>query len=183
MNDHNLFFISKTSQFSTLLKLIVSFVFVFLIFSLQNILDPIVFFLYSGSLTFIGKNELIDSYSFMYFIALTSIFLLTLTIHSFLKIYNTKYYFYDDILIIEKGILNKTKSQIEYFRIKDYNIRRSLIARILGRCSLDLITTDRTHRNKKLKLINHFYENRQKIRNAIKTVMIETGRGREVEVL
>lgn len=183
MSADNLFFISKPSQFSTFLKILFSLLVIYLLIYFQNILDPIFFFCYSSILSLLNQNDLIDKYQYGFILSGFTVFLFMLALHSFLKTFNTKYFFYNDILIIEKGIINKNKSYIEYFRIKDYNIKRTLIARILNRCSVSFITTDRTHKNKHLNLINNFYPNEQKIRKAINDVINKTGRGREVDIV
>ena len=80
------------------------------------------------------------------------------------------------------GVLNKEIDYLEYFRIKDYTVRRPLIARIAGLHNLEILSTDRTHPFLYMQCLTNFKDREPAFRKSLMNSSA-TGRGREVDVV
>jgi uncharacterized membrane protein YdbT with pleckstrin-like domain len=99
-----------------------------------------------------------------------------------LKTHSCFYDFEVDRIVMHFGVLNKENDYIEFFRVKDYSIKRSLIARLTGTHSIEIISTDRTHPYLKLSFLTNFSNGESVIRKGIKE-STATGRGRELDLV
>jgi uncharacterized membrane protein YdbT with pleckstrin-like domain len=92
------------------------------------------------------------------------------------------YYFEEERIVMHKGVLNKEVDYIDYFRIKDYSIKRSLMARIFNYHNIEIVSTDRTHPFLNIKGLTNFSKGEVTIRTGIEN-RTATGRGRELDVV
>lgn len=99
-----------------------------------------------------------------------------------LVVKNTYYSFEEERIALHSGVLNKEVDYIEYFRVKDYTIKRPLIARMFKLHDLEIISTDRTHPYLYLRGLTDFFDGENTLRKGIKESSA-TGRGREVDVV
>lgn len=183
MYKDELLFLSKPSLLTIAPKIIFYIGIVVLFYFLEPFVNPILNSLAGLIADITSYSPISTHYNYSAFLSVIGIFLFLLTTYQVLKIINTKYFFLKDRIVFEYGILNKKKSYIEFFRIRDHGVERSLLARIFGKCDLTLYTTDKTHPYIKLKLINKFYKNEIQFRKAINDIVSESGRGREIDVV
>jgi uncharacterized membrane protein YdbT with pleckstrin-like domain len=99
-----------------------------------------------------------------------------------LVVKNLYYRFEEERIALHSGVLNKEVDYMEYFRIKDYTIKRPLIARIFKLHDLEIISTDRTHPYLCIGGLTDFFDGENVLRKGIKDSSA-TGRGREVDVV
>jgi len=104
------------------------------------------------------------------------------TVWKVLTVYNEEYIFNEDRLIVNTGVLNKKSDFLEYYRIKDYTLTRSLTERIFSLCTISIISTDRTNPMLNLSYIKNFSNREPSFRNAI-DVSTATGKGRELDIV
>ena len=99
-----------------------------------------------------------------------------------LVVHNTIYEFTNDRILIEKGVLNKENDFLEYYRIKDYSIKRPLLARMFNLCDMSIISTDRTDPLLNINMVDNLLEHEGLIRNKIEESTAQ-GKGREIDVV
>jgi uncharacterized membrane protein YdbT with pleckstrin-like domain len=101
-----------------------------------------------------------------------------------LTVYSLSYYFEDELITLEFGVFDKDYEYIEYFRIKDYSVKKPLIARIfrLNLNEVIILSTDRTHPYLKLKYLTNFSVVSKTLRADIKNATA-SGKGREIDVV
>lgn len=63
------------------------------------------------------------------------------------EIMTTRYYFYEDRMVIERGLFFKTKNNIQWYRIKSIQSDRPLWQQFFGLGSFDVVTSDRFANN------------------------------------
>lgn len=71
----------------------------------------------------------------------------------------TYYYFYEDRLVIERGLIFKEKNDIQWYRIKSFNVDRPLMQQLFGLGTFNMITSDRLAKTFELYALpnwNHF---------------------------
>jgi putative membrane protein len=90
------------------------------------------------------------------FLILGAIFIY-LAVYSFLKYRNFTFYIDDenDEFIISHGIINKTKTTIQLYKIQRVNIQQSFIQRIIGVYALDVDTAGSDTKEENIKAISH----------------------------
>ena len=59
----------------------------------------------------------------------------------------TKYELTNERLIVQTGVLSKSTSQIELYRVRDYQQFQSLYYRVFGLSDVTVISTDKTNRS------------------------------------
>ena len=104
------------------------------------------------------------------------------TFWKMLCVWNEEYAFNKGRLIVTSGVLNKKSDYLEYFRVKDYSITRTLIERPFSLCTLNIISTDRTNPILELSYIKNFSRHEPSFRDAIDEATA-SGRGREVDIV
>jgi uncharacterized membrane protein YdbT with pleckstrin-like domain len=171
-------FKSKASQIKNLKHFIISLVSIVGYFIYQAQILKFVLSVYSDINHFINLPVVDIKQWALYVVLLYPLY----TIWQMLVVYNEEYIFKADRLIISSGVLNKKSDFLEYFRIKDYTITHSLIERILGLCSIEIISTDRSNPLLNLTKIKDFSQHEPILREGIDLSMA-TGRGREVDIV
>jgi uncharacterized membrane protein YdbT with pleckstrin-like domain len=175
-------FKSKISQAINLLSILVSTLvtLVILVFK-KNIIEGIIDLLTSLNEVVPIQNFDAEKYGTIFLFIIIGIFWLR-TMWKMLVTHNTIYEFTNDRILMEFGVLNKENDFLEYFRIKDYTVKRPLIARMLKLCDIYIISTDRTHPRLKLRYINNLLGKEVLLRNKIEE-STASGRGRELDVV
>jgi membrane protein YdbS with pleckstrin-like domain len=79
---------------------------------------------------------------------------------------NTRYTITTHRLVVEKGILSKSKDSMELYRIQDFEIKRPLLMRMKGYGYLNIITSDKTTPEINIYGIKNIEDIAEKIRNA-----------------
>ena len=75
------------------------------------------------------------------------LFFLVILIYKVLDIYCWSYQFYDDILVEKRGILNVTREEVHYFRIKSMMVEEPLFQRILDLSTINMSTSEHLKQN------------------------------------
>jgi uncharacterized membrane protein YdbT with pleckstrin-like domain len=174
-------FISRTSQFSNILTFFI------------NIIITAIILFFSDKIIGIPMKviDIISQYKSLpeitspigiYFIIFMLVILWSRVIWQILLTNSLYYEFESERIVLHFGVLNKETNYIEYFRIKDYTIKRPLIVRILGLYNLELVSTDRTHPYLYMRFLTNFKGREEELRELI-TIASSTGRGREVDVV
>jgi hypothetical protein len=96
--------------------------------------------------------------------------------------HSSYYEFEENRIVLHFGVINKSIDYIEYFRIKDYTVKRSLVARMAGLYSLSLVSTDRTHPYLYMSYLTNFKGRESELREFIARAS-STGKGREIDVV
>lgn len=108
--------------------------------------------------------------------------IIVLYIFRILQTKNLIYTFTTERLVFYYGILNKKKDYIEYFRIRDYYINRSLWMRIFGIAEFVIISTDRRLPLMKIKGLKGLYDYENELRYHIEESRV-SGKGRELDIV
>lgn len=175
-------FRSKISQATNFMSILIStLVTVSIIFFKEKLILNMINLLTSLDELIPIQSFNVDKYGTIFLYVIIGIFWLR-TIWKMLVVHNTVYEFTNDRILMEFGVLNKENDFLEYFRIKDYTVKRPLIARMLNLCDIHIISTDRTHPNLKLRYINNLLEKEVLLRNKIEESTAH-GRGRELDVV
>lgn len=175
-------FRSKISQAVNLMSIFIStLITVLIVFFKINIIECMISLLTNLNEIIPIQNFDADKYGTIFLFIVMGIFWLR-TIWKMLVVHNTVYEFTNDRIVMEFGVLNKENDFLEYFRIKDYTVKRPLIARMLKLCDIYIISTDRTHPRLKLRYINNLLGQEVLLRNKIEE-STANGRGRELDVV
>ena len=59
---------------------------------------------------------------------------------------HTKYYIYSDHLMYKRGLIGIKEDFLQYYRIKDIRVQKSIWMRVLGLMEIRLVTSDKTHK-------------------------------------
>lgn len=98
---------------------------------------------------FSGHPTMIYSYGQIIWLMLFGICTIGIGLIIFLLIYwlrskNTKYNITTHRLIVEKGVLSKSKDNMELYRLQDFTVEKPLLMRMKGYGYLNIITSDKT---------------------------------------
>ena len=97
--------------------------------------------LYRGTPSQKKNTFLFIGYGAIFFLILP----LILLIYKYLETKSIKYELTTQRLRLTRGILNKTISDLELYRIKDYKIHQPFVYRIFGISKIELDTSDKSH--------------------------------------
>lgn len=178
MTDKSELFKTKTSQLKNLKHFTISILILFGYFGFQIQILNSLHELFSDLSTLFSLPS-IDLKMWMSFIVLLYP---TFTLWKVLVVHFEEYTFNFDRLIITSGVINRKSDYLEYYRIKDYTLSRSLIERVFGLCTLCIISTDRTNPLLKLSNIKNFTMREPTFRDAI-DVTTASGKGRELDIV
>jgi uncharacterized membrane protein YdbT with pleckstrin-like domain len=117
---------------------------------LYALIKPIVFLLLIGVITFFTKEIAISAaktlkINILQYIDYTKIIILVLYGYSVLYTYLIKYELTEEQLIITKGIFSIQTNYLELYRIKDIQLKKPFLLRIIRVYNLVLHTSDKTH--------------------------------------
>ena len=70
-------------------------------------------------------------------------------------------------MIEEKGVLSKSISEVELYRVKDIKLEQPFLFRLVGLSNILLFTSDKTHSIVKIPAVKDGKELREKIRAAV----------------
>ena len=68
--------------------------------------------------------------------------LMLVTVYRFLKVATIRYYLYEEIIVVKKGVFAVQYDSLELYRVKDYRVGKTLIERVFGLMTVTLYTTD-----------------------------------------
>ncbi len=68
--------------------------------------------------------------------------LMLVTIYRFLKVAMIRYYLYEEMIVVKKGVFAVQYDSLELYRVKDYRVSKTLIERVFGLMTVTLYTTD-----------------------------------------
>lgn len=83
----------------------------------------------------------------------------------FLQVMTTNYELTNQRLKVSHGVLSRSVEDIELYRIKDSSISQSFVQRLLGLSDIQVITSDATNKNARLRSIRNGNELKEKIRD------------------
>lgn len=93
----------------------------------------------------------------------------------YLVIRNEEYVLSKSTLTLHEGVLNKTVNDVELYRVKDIQLKRSLFLRLFGLGDIHLMTSDHTNPYVKIKAIPNSVELRTQLRNLVENSRRERG--------
>lgn len=68
--------------------------------------------------------------------------LMLVTVYRFLKVATIRYYLYEEMIVVKKGVFAVQYDSLELYRVKDYRVGKTLIERVFGLMTVTLYTTD-----------------------------------------
>lgn len=80
--------------------------------------------------------------SFHQYLYLLAFLMFLIAVYRFLKVAMIKYYLYQEMLVVKRGILAVQFDSLELYRVKDYRINKNLTERMFGLMTVTLYTTD-----------------------------------------
>jgi uncharacterized membrane protein YdbT with pleckstrin-like domain len=167
------------SQVGTVIPAITTLVLTILFLSFSSYIIPFIDGIFYKILDNPPESDKVIGYIFNTIIVML---LWTRVLWSYLVIKNTEYVFCEDRLMINHGVINKEFDYTEYYRIKDYAVKRPLIARMFKLNNIEIISTDRSHPFLNLRLVTNFQDKEPVLRNLIED-SATNGRGREIDVV
>lgn len=108
--------------------------------------------------------------------------LLIILIYKVLDIYCWSYRFYDDILVEKRGILNVTREEVHYFRIKSMMVEEPFFQRILDLSTINMSTSEALKQNFVLHGITNAEETKEYLAKMTKTKRRSNGI-REMDII
>jgi uncharacterized membrane protein YdbT with pleckstrin-like domain len=176
--NHEILFTSRTSQFTNVIAFLITCILTGASIFFKDTLSSITEQIFGIISNFTEMPEITTSA--LLYVILTIVWLKF--IWKILAVHNLYYDFEEERIVLHFGVLNKETDYIEYFRIKDYTIKRPLIARLAGLHNLEIVSTDRSHPYLHMQYLTNFKDREPELRKGIEKAGA-TGRGREVDVV